>query len=152
MAQYLTEKGKLERKWQQNRGQETHYYMRAKEKSYKKCVGFLRSSPWMQLESAQSHSCSKILECLWVCFEVLVHTHTDTPPSINLPPPLFSTKLGSVFGITEHCWRPFFNSLTHQSLTVALQKTPTYLLEDKQTRNLWYSSKNSCFMGQSPTL
>lgn len=53
-------------------------------------------------------SCLSILECLLVCFEVLVHTHADTPPSINLPTPP-STKLDSA-GITSLCWRPF---LTH---------------------------------------
>lgn len=58
-----------------------------------------------------------VLKCL--CTHTHTHTHTlHLPPKCHpLPsPPLhtLSTKLGSA-GITELCWRPFFNSLTHQS-------------------------------------
>lgn len=53
-----------------------------------------------------------VLKCL------CTHAYTHTPPPTKMPPssPLhtLSTKLGTA-GITELCWRPFFNSLTHQS-------------------------------------
>lgn len=51
------------------------------------------------------------------CLRAHTHTHHLPPKCHPLPsPPLhtLSTKLGSA-GITELCWRPFFNSLTHQS-------------------------------------
>lgn len=57
--------------------------------------GCVTVSLLLRLSEVSAWSCQRILECLWVCFEVLVRTHTCHPATRP-------SKLGSA-GITEHC-------------------------------------------------